>query len=94
MISIGCMVAPIEISPATAPASDGRPRDFANSLETSSRPPVMLSRLRLCVVIVLASVDVEKGESRLAVAHGQIEAFARRKLLDYELLERRAQRRR
>ena len=47
LISIGSMVAPMEISPATAPVSDARPRALANSLETSSRPRVMLSNRAL-----------------------------------------------
>ena len=44
-------------------------------------------QLRVCVIVVLASFDIEKRESRLAVAHGQIERFARGKFFDYELVE-------
>ncbi len=43
VISIGCTVAAIEISPTTALASAGRPSLFANSSEIRSLPPLMLS---------------------------------------------------
>ena len=45
--SIGCIVAPSEIFPTSAPASDGRPRALANSFETCRFPPVMLSKRAL-----------------------------------------------
>src|SRR5262245_12219893 len=40
--TVGCIVAAIEIEPAIAPASDGRPRALANSCETIRCPPVTL----------------------------------------------------
>ena len=85
LISIGSMVAPSEIWPATEPVSDGRPRAFANSLETSRRPPVMLSELSVGIVIVLIAFDIEENEPGLAVAHGKIERCAGRKFFHYEL---------
>src|SRR5437763_15397861 len=41
VISIGCIAAPTEIVPTVEPASDGRPRALANSVETRSRPLAM-----------------------------------------------------
>jgi hypothetical protein len=46
--------------------------------------------LRVGVVIILVSFNIKKGESGVAVAHGEIEPLIRRKFFDYELLERRA----
>src|SRR5262249_35070388 len=48
---------------------------------------------RLCfgIVTVLASFNIEKGESSIAIAHGKIGPLAGRKFFDYELVERRAQ---
>ena len=43
---------------------------------------MMLERLRVGIVIVLVSFDVKKGESRAAVAHGEVIASAGRKFLD------------
>ena len=59
-----------------------------------NQKPAACDAERLCVgiVIVLASFNIEKGESGLAVAHGEIETLVRRKFFDYELLERRAKR--
>ena len=88
--STGCMVAPIEIFPTVAPASEGRPRALANSFETSRFPAVMLSNRAFGVVIVVVSFDVKKDEPAFAVAHRKIERFAGGKFFDYQLLERRA----
>ena len=82
------MVAPMEISPTTVPVSDGRPRAFANSLETSRRPPVMLEQLGIGIVIVMIAFDIEENEPGLAVAHSKIERRVRRKFFHDELLDR------
>ena len=74
----------------TAPASDGRPSAWANSFETTSLPFVMASDCAAAIVIVLVSMDVEKGESCIAVAHGKIGPLTRRKFFDCEPIERRA----
>src|SRR5439155_3309162 len=41
--SVGCITAPMDIVPTTAPTSDGRPSALENCFETRSRPPVTLS---------------------------------------------------
>ena len=53
VISIGCMAAPIEISPATVPASDGRPSDFGEFLRYHQPAAGDAEQLRLGFVIVL-----------------------------------------
>ena len=50
-------------------------------------------RLRIGIVVVLVSFDIEKRESRFAVAHSEIESRVGREFFDDELLKRRAQRR-
>ena len=74
--SIGCIVAPIEILPTFAPASDGRPSAPANSSDIKSRPPCDGEQLRIGIVIVLMSFDVEKRETGFGVAHSEVEACA------------------
>ena len=53
---------------------------------------MMLSNCALSIVIVLVSFDLEKGESRLAIAHSEIECRVGGKFLDDKLLERCGQR--
>ena len=70
------MAAPMEISPTTAPASEGRPRALAKSRDIASFPPLMVSNCAAGVVIVLVSFNIEKDEARFCVPDGEIELFA------------------
>src|SRR6516165_165215 len=47
--------------------------------------------MRLGVVVVLMSLDVEKGEACFCVAHGKIEPFARWQFFHHQLVKGRAQ---